>query len=105
MRDAVELSSQRRSRGTRAAHALLRTGNRCSDSVLGGLAGLGERVVTRVEIFPILDRGLASRQIGCIQHAHLLHFGQDILVRREFAVQTKELLLLLREFLFVERNQ
>jgi hypothetical protein len=30
---------------------------------------------------------------------HLLHLGEDILVGREFAIQTKELLLLLSQLL------
>ena len=34
---------------------------------------------------------------------HLLHFGEDILMGREFAIQTEEFLLLLSQLLYNER--
>ena len=35
---------------------------------------------------------------------HLLHFGEDILMGREFAIQTEEFLLLLSQLLYNEKS-
>jgi len=55
-------------------------GNRCTHCVLWTDASFGQGIITRIEVLPIF-----------------LHPSEDILVRREFAVQTEELLLLLSQ--------
>lgn len=60
-------------------------GDCSTDGVLWCNSGFGECIITRIEIFPLP-----------------LHLGQDVLVCWKLAVQSKELLLLLRQFTDVD---
>ena len=76
---------------------LLRVGDCSTDGFTGSLASLGQSVVSGVKKLPVL------RTVICQMHkgsggeweTDLLHLIQHILVGRELAIQTKELLLLL----------
>jgi hypothetical protein len=56
-------------------------GNCRPHSVLRTDAGFGQSIITRVKVLAIL-----------------LHLGENILMAREFAIQTEEFLLLLSQF-------
>jgi hypothetical protein len=63
----------------------------------GRNSGLGQRIVTRVEIFAILVRN--SQAYGCTygiggNSSHLLHLHKHALVRWKLAILSKKLLLL-----------
>lgn len=81
---------------------LLGIGDGGPDGVLGGNAGLGESVVSRIEVFAILADGATCQDLNRLDsrlYAYLLHLVQDILVGGQLAVQAEELLLLCRQFL------
>lgn len=68
-----------------------------ADRALGRNSGLGQRIVTRVEIFTILVRN--SQANGCIygiggNSSYLLHLHKHALVRWKLAILSKKLLLL-----------
>ena len=80
---------------------LLGVGDRGADVLFRSVPGLGQRVITRIEILAILCKSMSvpsftTRRL-IVEHAtHLLDFLQDILVGRELSIEAEELPLLLR---------
>lgn len=87
--------------GTRM-DVLLWTGDGSTDRFLGGLAGLGQRIVSRVKILPILVRTVARQHREDTMNrkvslgTNFLHYRQHrLLLGRHLAIHSKELPLLL----------
>jgi hypothetical protein len=99
----IKIRSTRKPQG----NALLWIRNRRPYSVLWTDAGFGQSIITRVKVLAILQhkRRQSNKETkGQVFMPNLLHLGEDILMGREFAIQTEEFLLLLRQLLYNERS-
>lgn len=87
-------------------YALLRTGNRGTNSRLRGYTSLLERIVTGIKIFPLLQNWGLEREYTSLlweRVKHLLSLHKNALMIRHLAILLKEHAFLLVHFLHAER--